>query len=86
MLLERWKRVWEATEAAGYEALVVAGRGIVTQYGSLLYVLGYAPVIRTGYAVIAPGSPPIGVLPRSPTCCWPARRECGTRASGARAT
>jgi len=63
VLLERWKRVWEATKAAGYEALVVAGRGIVTQYGSLLYVLGYAPVIRTGYAVIAPGSAPIGVLP-----------------------
>jgi Xaa-Pro aminopeptidase len=37
---------------AGYDALVVAGRGIISQYGYLEYVSGYCPVVRTAYAVI----------------------------------
>lgn len=41
-----------AVAEAGYAALVVAGRGVISQYGYLEYVAGYSPVVRAAYAVV----------------------------------
>lgn len=49
----------------GYDALVVAGRGIVSQYGYLEYISGYCPLVRHGYAVVLPDVDPALVLPTS---------------------
>lgn len=72
----RLERVWAAMEAEGYPALVVAGRGIISQYGYLEYVSGYCPVIRHAYAVVTPGAEPALILPTAADA-WYARRATG---------
>lgn len=57
--------VWDEMETAGYDALIVAGRGLLTQYGYLEYVLGYCPLVRLTYAVVIPGRQPVLVTPTS---------------------
>ncbi|MFD0851466.1 aminopeptidase P family N-terminal domain-containing protein, partial [Actinomadura adrarensis] len=48
---------------AGLGALVIAGRGVISQYGYLEYVTGWCPIIRLGYAVLVPGREPVMVMP-----------------------
>ncbi len=61
----RLAAIWEAMEAEGFDALIVAGRGLLTQYGYLEYVLGYCPLVRLTYAVVLPGKQPVLVTPTS---------------------
>ena len=46
----------------GIDALVVAGRGLVSHWGYLEYLTGYCPIVRHGYAVVTPGREPIVVM------------------------
>lgn len=46
----------------GLDALVVAGRGLVSHWGHLEYLTGYCPIVRHGYAVITPGREPVVVM------------------------
>jgi Xaa-Pro aminopeptidase len=59
--------------AAGHDALVVAGRGIISQYGYLEYVAGYCPVIRSAYAVLGREGEPTLVVPTAADA-WYARQ------------
>ena len=68
--------VREAMEEAGYEALVIAGRGVISQYGYLEYVSGYCPVVRTAYAVLGRDGDVALVAPTAADG-WYARRRAG---------
>lgn len=57
----------------GLAALVVAGRGVISQYGYLEYVTGYCPVVRAAYAVVLSDGEPVLVVPTSADA-WHARR------------
>ncbi len=61
----RLASVWEAMRDDGYDALIVPGRGLLTQYGYLEYVVGFCPLVRLTYAVVVPGHQPIMVTPTS---------------------
>jgi Xaa-Pro aminopeptidase len=58
---------------AGYDALVVAGRGIISQYGYLEYVACYCPVVRAAYAVLGRDGDVAFVAPTAADG-WHARR------------
>ena len=63
--LEYTRRLDAATAAmadAGLDGLVVAGRGLLTQYGHLQYLAGYCPVIRPGALLLRRAAPPILAL------------------------
>ena len=68
--------VREAMEEAGYAALVIAGRGIISQYGYLEYVAGYSPVVHNAYAVLARDGEIAFVAPTAADG-WYARRLAG---------
>lgn len=72
----RVQRARAAMESERLDALVVAGRGVISHYGYLEYVTGYCPVVREAYAVIAGGEPPALVLPTAADA-WYARRATG---------
>lgn len=59
----RIENLWAEMKSEGLSALIVAGRGLITQYGYLEYVTGYCPQVRLAYAVVIPGEEPIMVLP-----------------------
>ena len=69
----RLAAVRAAMREAGYGALVVAGRGIISQYGYLEYVSGYSPVVRAAYSVIGPEGDAALVVP-TVADAWQARR------------
>jgi len=60
--------------AAGLDALVVGGRGVIAQNGFLIWLTGYCPVIRPAYAVLLPGRDPV-LLVTTPSDLWLARRQ-----------
>jgi Xaa-Pro aminopeptidase len=62
----------EAMEEVGYDALVIAGRGVISQYGYLEYVTGYCPVVRAAYAVLGRGGAVAFVAPTAADA-WYAR-------------
>lgn len=74
----RHEQVWSAMERQGFDALVVAGRGVVGQNGFLEWVTGYCPVVRHAYAVVTPGRPPALVVGTTADA-WHARRWAGLR-------
>src|ERR1700730_17092025 len=59
-------------EEVGYDALVIAGRGVISQYGYLEYVTGYCPVVRSAYAVLGRGGSVALVAPTAADA-WYAR-------------
>lgn len=61
-LRERLAAVWEAMADQGVDCLVVSGRGLISQYGYLEYLIGFCPVVRLGYAVILPNREPVVVM------------------------
>lgn len=66
----------EAMEDSGYEALVITGRGVISQYGYLEYVTGYSPVVRSAYAVIGREGP-VAFVASTAADAWYARRTAG---------
>ncbi len=74
----RHERVWAAMEDQRYDALVVAGRGVVGQNGFLEWVTGYCPVVRHAYAVVTPGRAAALVVGTTADA-WHARRWTGLR-------
>jgi len=72
----RLRAVWSALEGEGLSALVVAGKGVIGQYGALEWCTGYVPVVRGAYAVATPGDQPALVLPTAADA-WYARRRAG---------
>lgn len=84
VLKGRHEAVWAAMEDQGYDAIVLAGRGLITQYGYLEYVTGWCQQVRLGYAVVVKGKPPIMVMPTA-SDAWYARQATGladVRAAG----
>jgi Xaa-Pro aminopeptidase len=73
---ERLRRLWAALEGEGLDALVVAGKGLIGQYGALEWCAGYVPVVRGAYAVITPGAEPALVVTTAADA-WYARRNTG---------
>lgn len=63
----------DAMIEAGYDALVVAGRGVISQYGFLEYVAGYCPVVRSAYAILGREGDVAMVVPTAADG-WYARR------------
>lgn len=55
----RLSAIWDAMRDESYDALIVAGRGLLTQYGYLEYVVGFSPLVRLTYAVVIPDQQPI---------------------------
>jgi Xaa-Pro aminopeptidase len=49
---------------AGYDALLIAGRGMIMQYGNVHYFGGYPLFLFHGYALLTPGEPAALVLNR----------------------
>ncbi len=43
---------------SGIDALVLAGRGVLTCYGLIVYATAYTPLIRTSYALLSPEGEP----------------------------
>ncbi len=72
----RLERVWTALEGEGLAALVVAGKGVIGQYGTLEWCAGYVPVVRGAYAVVTPGADPALVVPTGADAFY-ARRNTG---------
>ncbi len=70
----RRDRLHAAMAAAGLDALVVGGRGVIAQNGFLIWLTGYCPVIRPAYAVLLPGRDPV-LLVTTPSDVWLARRQ-----------
>lgn len=66
----------DAMEQEGYDALVVAGRGVISQYGFLEYLTGYSPVVRAAYAVLGREGDVAFVAPTAADG-WYARRVAG---------
>jgi Xaa-Pro aminopeptidase len=75
-LRERLERVWAALEDEGLTAVVVAGKGVIGQYGLLEWCAGYVPVVRGAYAVATPATEPALVVPTGADA-WYARRRTG---------
>jgi Xaa-Pro aminopeptidase len=69
----RLSAIRDAMAEAGYDALVVAGRGVISQYGYLEYVAGYCPVVRAAYAVLGREGDVALVVPTAADA-WYARR------------
>lgn len=69
---ERLGAIWSAMEDEGLDALIVAGRGLLTQYGYLEYVVGYSPLVRLTYAVVIPNEQPI-IVAATASDAWYAR-------------
>jgi len=44
-------------EDAGYDALLIAGRGVILQYGNVLYFGGFPLFLLHGYVLLVPGEP-----------------------------
>jgi Xaa-Pro aminopeptidase len=72
----RLERIWAALEGEELSALVVAGKGVIGQYGALEWSAGYVPVVRSAYAVLTPGAEPGLVVPTRADA-WYARRQTG---------
>ena len=56
---DKWVKLEESMEKEGLDAVVIYGRGIVTQYGYLYHYANYYPVLRPGYVVHVKGEAPI---------------------------
>ena len=56
---DKWVKLEESMEKEGLDAVVIYGRGIVTQYGYLYHYANYYPVLRPGYVVHVKGKAPI---------------------------
>ena len=78
----RIERLWAALADERLDALVVAGKGLIGQYGALEWCAGYVPVVRGAYAVLTPGAEPALVVTTAADA-WYARRNTGL-ARGAR--
>lgn len=48
---------------AGLDLLVLAGRGTIGQFGYVVYVCGYTPLLRTSYALLPEDGEPILFVP-----------------------
>src|SRR6266508_1521821 len=66
----------EGMEAQGYDALVIAGRGVISQYGYLEYVSGYCSVVRAAYAVLGHDGD-VAFVASTAADAWYARRVGG---------
>ncbi len=62
-LVARCEGAVEAMEAAGLDALVVAGRGGIGQYGFVEYLCGYSPLARPAYVVLSSTGGPVAIMP-----------------------
>jgi len=60
---ERLSVLQQAMEERGLAALVVLGRGFITQYGHLQYLVNYCPMIRLGALLLRAGAAPVLLLP-----------------------
>lgn len=57
VLEQHWNAASQAMEDAGYDALLVCGRGMITQYGSFLYLGGFPLFLAHGYVFLRKGEP-----------------------------
>jgi hypothetical protein len=72
----RIERLWKALAGDDLAGLVVAGKGLIGQYGTLEWCAGYVPVVRGAYAVLTPGAEPALVVTTAADG-WYARRNTG---------
>ncbi|WP_338472923.1 Xaa-Pro peptidase family protein [Niallia sp. XMNu-256] len=56
---QRWNRLEKEMEASGLDAVIIYGKGIITQYGNLYYFGGYYPILRHGFVIKIKGQEPI---------------------------
>ena len=77
----RIERLWAALADERLDALVVAGKGLIGQYGALEWCAGYVPVVRGAYAVLTPGAEPALVVTTAADA-WYARATPASRGFG----
>ncbi|MBP2365872.1 M24 family metallopeptidase [Pseudonocardia parietis] len=73
---ERLDAVQAAMLDQGYDALVVAGRGLLTQYGYFEYISGFNPLVRLAYAVVRRDGAPVLVMSTA-SDAWYAQQATG---------
>jgi len=73
---QRLERLWSAVAGEDLTAIVVAGKGLIGQYGALEWCAGYVPVVRAAYAVLTPDAEPALVVTTAADA-WYARRNTG---------
>ncbi|NHC43281.1 aminopeptidase P family protein [Bacillus sp. MM2020_1] len=56
---QRWKKLEKEMEVSDLDAVVIYGKGIITQYGNLYYFSGYYPILRHGFIIKIKGKEPI---------------------------
>lgn len=56
---QRFQQLEDNMEKGNLDAVIIYGRGIVTQYGYLYYFANYYPVLRPGFVVKVKGENPI---------------------------
>ncbi|CAM4204414.1 M24 family metallopeptidase [Lacicoccus alkaliphilus] len=59
LIKDKFDLLDEKMEAGGFDAFIIYGRGVVTQYGYLYYFANYYPVLRPGFVVKVKGEEPI---------------------------
>ena len=59
VLERRWALVQAALVEAELDVLVAAGRGTIGTFGNVLYLCGYAPLLRPAYVVLRREGPPV---------------------------
>jgi Xaa-Pro aminopeptidase len=59
----RWRKLQRAMAADGLGALVMAGRGRIAQFGYVVYLCDYTPVLRSSYGVLWPEGAPTLLVP-----------------------
>jgi len=60
---ERWDRIQAAMDAARIDALIVASRGVIGQFGNVFYLCGYTPLLRVSYGVLTRSGEPVLFVP-----------------------
>jgi len=61
--VERWSRLQEAMAEQQLDALIVAARGMIGQFGNVFYLCGYTPLLRVSYGVLGSNGEPVLFVP-----------------------
>ncbi|GHH99811.1 M24 family metallopeptidase [Neobacillus kokaensis] len=56
---QRWKKLDQGMEVNQFDAIIIYGKGMLTEYGNLFYYGGYYPIVRHGFVIYVKGQKPI---------------------------
>lgn len=59
IMAQRWKKLGQEMEKNQFDAVIIYGKGSLTEYGNLFYYGGYFPIVRHGFVIYKKGEKPI---------------------------